>query len=348
MNHITLNKERSIHSIKTALAVLIGFVLTKTIHLPVDQWLIITIIVVMCAQVNVGSMIQKSTMRFLGTLSGSIVAMLTLTLAGTNALVSGIAITLSAIFFSYLATGKTRFSESGTLGAVTVTIILVSQTPTLTTAIGRFLEITAGILIAALVSQFILPTHARNLLRRKQTQTLRQLRSYYLATFLINQNNNDEKSYQEIDDNIIKSLIAQRKLASEALQEPFAKKTTIVIQANNLLWCEREIQRTISFMHYAYKSSPQAKNIFSNMTILNDFHDKIYSALDTMANHLEKNSYAQLSVIIPTIDPIKNVILTEKNNLSIDDATYTYTFLFCAEILIARLTYLSKLIDPRI
>jgi uncharacterized membrane protein YccC len=344
MNYLLLDKDRLTNSVKTALACLIGFIITKSTHLPVDQWLIITIIVVMCAQINVGSMIQKSTMRFLGTLAGSIVAAITLLTVGTDTVAAGCVITLSAMLFSYMATGKSNISESGTLGAVTVTIILVSQNPTLTTALGRFLEISAGILIAALVSQFILPIHARDALRRKQIQIIRLLRSYYLATFLANQNEEGSYDYHEIDEAIINSILTQRKLATEAISEPFAKKIMIVSQFSNLLWCEREMQRAITFMHHAYKSSPESKKIFSNMIILNDFHDKIGNAFETIATHLEDDTLKELEVELPSVQSIKNILRAEKNNLSQDDITYTNAFLFCAEILVARLSDLVHFI----
>lgn len=337
MKFLALEKDRVIHSIKTALACLIGFIVTKSTHLPVDQWLIITILVVMCAQVNVGSMIQKSYMRFLGTLSGSIVAIIALMTLGTNTVATGFIITLSAIVFSYFATSQTNFSEAGPLGAITVTIILISQDPTLMTAVGRFTEISFGILIAALVSQFILPIHARNLLRRKQIQTLRQLRAYYLATLLTDQSNTKKVNYHEIDESIIKSLITQRKLATEAAREPFAKKRTIVSQFSNLLWCEREMQRSITFMNHAYKSSPTIKKLFSNMNVLNDFHDKICNAFETIAISIEKNSLHELVIDIPTTQSIKNIINEETKNFSPDEIISSNGFLFCAEILIARL-----------
>lgn len=331
------DNDRLTHSIKTGLACLIGFILTKTVRFPVDQWLIITILVVMCAQLNVGSMIQKSYMRFLGTLSGSLVAALTLITLGANEVVIGTVVTCAAIFFSYLSTSQNNISESGTLGAVTTTIILIGQHPTWMTAFGRFIEISVGILIAALVSQFIMPIHARGILRRRQAQILRQLRAYYLATLLTDQSNQQNANYHEIDETIIKSLIAQRKLASEAIREPFAKKSYIVTQFSNLLWCEREMQRSITFMHHTYKSSPESKKIFSNMTMLSEFHDKVCQALEKMAAHVGKKSTLPLEVEIPSVQPIKDAMYAAKNDMTAYDVTCSNTFLFCAEILVARM-----------
>lgn len=327
-------KDRATHSIKTGLACLIGYVITKSIRLPVDQWLIITILVVMCAQLNVGSMIQKSYMRFLGTLTGSLLAALTIITLGLNNITVAIIITLSAVVFSYLATSENNISESGTLGAVTTAIILIGPNPTWMTALGRFIEISFGILIAALVSQFVLPIHARTILRRRQTQILHQLRAYYLATLLSDEN---IKEYQDIDANIIKSLIAQRKLASEAAREPFAKKALIVTRFNNLLSCEREIQRAITFMHHAYNSSHETKKIFSNRDVTREFHDKICKALEEIATHIAKKSMNEFSIEIPSTQPIKNAMQVVSADMSSHDITCANTFLFCAEILVSRM-----------
>lgn len=129
----TVNGERIIHSIKTALACLFGLALANLAQFAVDQWLIITIVVVMCGQVNVGSVLTKSKMRFLGTLSGSLIAALTLAIFDNNRMVSAIIIALSSAGFSYIATSEKNYSDAGTLGAVTVIIILIGQNPSLYT-----------------------------------------------------------------------------------------------------------------------------------------------------------------------------------------------------------------------
>src|ERR1700733_10961786 len=112
MSWIYFDTDRIIHSVKTALACLIGFAITKALHFYVDQWLIVTIIVVMCAQISVGSMIKKSYMRFIGTLSGSLVALATLLFFAQNEMAFAIVITIAALFFSYIATGEKNYSEA--------------------------------------------------------------------------------------------------------------------------------------------------------------------------------------------------------------------------------------------
>jgi len=339
-----LNNERLLHGIKTAFAVLIGFIITRFTRLPGDQWLVITILVVMCAQINVGSMLDKSTMRFLATLIGSIAATLTLFLFGTNPIAVGFVICLFALMFSYLATGPSRYREAGTLGAATTAIILIGQNPTYHTGIQRFLEISAGIFIAAFVSQFVFPIHARTHLKRDQIITLKSLRDYYIDIFLTKNKNADDAEHHKIDEDIIKSLIIQRKIAIDATREPRAKKSFIVSQFNNLLFCEREILRSITFMHHAYEMSCESRKIFSSEHVLHDFHEKVCEALQSIATHVETNRKNFLDITIPSVTPLRDVILEDKQNFTEDDEKYTSAFLFCAEILVSRLNDMVSLV----
>ncbi len=330
-----LEKIRVIHSVKTALACLLGYFVTKTIHFPIDQWLVITVLVVMCAQINVGGMLQKSYMRFFGTFAGSLFAALIIFFLGTKPIILGSAIGLAAIIFSYFATSKSSISESGTLGGVTVAIILIGTDPTVFTAAERFTEITIGIVIAALVSQFILPIHARSLLRDKQVETLRQLHQYYVATLTID--DSTEHQYLEIDDAVAKSLITQRRLVTEALREPFAKKENVVTHFYNLLRCERDMLRAITFMHRIEKESPASKQLFSSQDAKSMFHDKVNEAFEKVAVHLENKTKTPLILDPPNIELIKNIVTSNQKDLNDNDITYARAYLFCAEVVSNRL-----------
>lgn len=326
------------------LAVIIGFIITKCTHLPADQWLIITILVVMCAQINVGSMIQKSIMRFIGTLSGSVIGMLTILLFGNAPSSHIIVITLATLYFSYLATGQSRLSDAGTLGAVTVVIILINPNPTLILGLHRTLEILLGIVIAALISQFVLPIHARTYLRRDQVETFKKLRNLYFENFLAKHKDPNSNDHFILDEQLIKSLIAQRKLAVDAAREPFGKKAFIVTRFANLLACEREILRAIDFMHHAFSQSTESKKIFSSELVLHTFHEKICLVFETIADHLKTNRKKELMVNIPDIQLLRDVISADRANMTEEDITHTSTFLFCAEVLVDRLRDLVEFI----
>jgi len=332
--------DRFIHSIKTALAVLIGFGITRLIHFHVDQWLVITILVVMCAQMNVGSILQKSYMRFLGSLAGSLIAVFALTFLGSNFIATIIVISLATLFFSYIATSQKPYNDAGTLGVVTVAIILIGPNPSLTTAAERFLEISIGILIAALVSQFILPIHARSHLRVNQSRTIRLLRDYYQLTLCTDFQTDITKQNQNLDEEIVKFLITQRKLATDASRELLSKTYNTKLFKQSL-WCEKEILRSMIFMHHAYLASDRVKELLNALSTLKSFNQQVLESLEEIAKKLSTRIDKDISP--PNILLLKESIHSMIKILTPDEITYVEAFLFSAEILCARIETLISL-----
>lgn len=335
-----MDNERLIHGIKTALACVLGFLVTRSVHFPVDQWLIITILVVMCAQLNVGSMLQKSTMRFLGTLIGTIIAILTLLIFSSNPIPNAAVVTVAAFIFSYIATGKSQFSEAGPLGAVTIAIILLNQHPTILTGFERFIEISIGILIAALVSQFILPIQARAHLRRNQAATLKKLRDYYFSTLMRHEDQDINLTEQDMDEAIAQSLITQRKLAKDSVNEYFSKAFNLKY-FQQLLWCEKEILRSIVFMHHALQMSSAKSQEFIQQPQLITFNRAVCQTLEEIASNIETQSSKKIN--LPNIQILKNAFSHENQSVAAEDIFYVNAIIFCAEILIERLAELIKL-----
>jgi uncharacterized membrane protein YccC len=331
--------ERLIHSIKTALACLLGLALTIEFGSYRGPWLVISIIVVMCAQINVGSMVQKSSMRLLGTLCGSIIAALCIWFFPSDYYVYSIITAIAVAIFSFFATGQSKLHDAGTLGAVTVAIILIGHDPTMTVAWSRFVEISIGILLAGLISQVLFPVHARTHLRNGQAETLRQLSLFYSATLLNESSEKNESHYIELDEAIVKSLIEQRKLAKDAGRELFGSAFNMG-QFNQYLWYAREILRSMTFMHLAYNASAACKNVFSGTKAITDFQQQISRVLTDIASGIENNHMP--TILLPSLTPIKNII-AENHTLSEDDQVYCHAFLFCAEILTDNLRQLSKL-----
>lgn len=335
--------ERIIHSIKTAIACLIGMLLIKLIGLPLDQWLVITIVVVMSGQINVGSVVTKSYMRFLGTLAGSLLAVITISIFGTDAIAIELVVAASAMLFSYIATSEKSYSEAGTLGAVTVIVILIGQHPTITTATHRCFEISLGILIAALVSQFVSPIRARNHLRRTQALTLEQLSEYYFDTLMTEPTPYGVKQYRDLDESIVKLLSSQRSLAKQASREPFAGFDSE--QFSQILRCEKEVFRSIVCMHYAYDILPAGRKILTNLAPIKEFHSFMCLALENIAYCTRQKDFSHTTVTIPSLHPIRKSLQDLSAAHSSEDLVYINGFLFCAEILTVHLTELVILLS---
>lgn len=324
--------EHFIHSVKTVIACLLGLMLSRTVGLPADQWVVITIIVVMCAQIYVGSVMQKAYLRFLGTLIGCLFAAFTLLFLGDTPLALATAISLSSFIFSYLATKYENFTYAGTLGAVTTAIIMLGQHPTLIVALERFLEISLGVLIAALVSQFVLPIHARTHLRYAQATTLRQLRNYYQDTMDNMQGKEKTLHYQELDESIVKSLLKQRQLAKESLGERlglgFSKEYFV-----QSLYYEREILRAMTFMHHAITHVQKAALLFLQTPAGKEFNAGILSSLAILIKVIESDEFEPAPLHIPTIEAFKKELNEHNDNFAQEERIYVDGFLFSAEIL---------------
>ncbi len=337
-----INIERFIHSIKTCVACILAFGLTRIISFPADQWVVITVIVVMCAQIYVGSVIQKSYLRFLGTLTGCLFAALMLILYGHTALSIAATIGIATFIFSYIATGQENLVYAGTLGAVTTAIIMLGENPTITFAAERFLEISIGIFIAAMVSQFILPIHARTHLRRAQTDTLTKLRDYYEIVMCRADDMENPFNCQDLDEAIVKTLLKQRQLAKESKREPLARAFD-PYHFTRTLYLERELLRAITFMHTALAHVQKAKKVFMQSEKVKAFNQAILKSLDTLKVAASSDTPPQDAINIPSLISIQDDLQHAIEMPSREEMIYIDGLLFSAEIVLSSLKKLAEL-----
>lgn len=342
MLNLGLNFERLIHSTKAAIAAILGILLTHLLGIPTDQWIVITIIVIMCAQLYVGSVRHKAYLRYIGTLIGCLLAAFTLVTFGHTSMAILVSIALSTFVFSYIATGQEDLGYAGTLGAVTTTIIMLGIDPSLSFAAQRFLEISAGIFIAAFVSQFIFPIRASTHLRRSQAKTLGQLRDYYKESMITYPTTQEAFDHQELDENIVKSLLKQRKLAKESATESFTSAFDATHFAQSLYF-EREILRAITFMHHALMQIKQINLLFNQSKQTSTFNESTTQALNTLIRAIETKNISNQSIRMPSLELLKGEFQNNISIISHEDLTYIYGFFFSAEIMVNSLTELSKL-----
>lgn len=334
--------ERLIHSTKTAIACLVGFLLTKLIGLKSDQWIIITIIVVMCAQIYVGSVVQRAYWRFIGTLAGCLLATSAILLLGTSPVVTGITIGLAGFIFSYLATGRESLAYVGTLGAVTTTIILIGQTPTVLFAVERFLEISIGILIATLISQLVLPIHAGAHLRRAQGAALEKLRDFYSACLIHYITDPEALEKVDFDEEIVRSLSKQRQLAKEAAREPlgpFYDQMELI----QTLHYEKELLRSIDFMRNALIHIKHGSTPFAKSEAFQAFNQATVLALNTIIRVAYGSEPSKEHIHTPDLGSIQKVL---RHNIAADsheNMIYIDGFLFSAERMTHSLVKLAKI-----
>ncbi|MGC1855010.1 MAG: FUSC family protein [Candidatus Aquirickettsiella sp.] len=257
-----LDSDRLVHSLKTAIALLFGLLISYLFKLPLQgRWVVITILVVMCAQSRVGAILQKSYMRFLGTVIGASFAGLTLWLIYPNVALTILILCLATAVFSYIADSPSTWSEAGPLGAVTLIIIVISPNPNFYTVMSRFLEINLGIIIALLVSRFIWPLHSRTQLRYILIDTLQNLKDLAQKLEEFRPISDDHEKPQEFFENkILNNIGIQKKLFKEVMSESFGR-SNLSETFKNILDAEREILRCITLMRNGLMN-------FSDQTIL--------------------------------------------------------------------------------
>jgi uncharacterized membrane protein YgaE (UPF0421/DUF939 family) len=339
----SFDSERLAHSLKTAIACLVALALTKLLGFKTSPWIVITTIVVMCAQLYVGSVLNKAYLRFLGTLVGCLFAVATLATFGSTGVAIAFAICLSTFVFSYIATEQENYSYAASLGAVTTAIIMLGQQPTLTIAAERFFEIVIGIVIATLISQFILPIHARTHLRRAQALTLEQLRDYYIACMVTQRAYIDVQAFQELDEGIIKSLTKQRQLAKESVREHLAEAFHPE-QFMQTLHNERELLRAIDFMRLASMGVTKSAALFQSAALV-AFNESTVQALNTLITALQsEEGKPRGEISLPCVQTLKQgldqiTIKTDK-----EDAMYLDGFVFAAEVVATSLKNLGQLL----
>ncbi|WP_395946937.1 FUSC family protein [Caedibacter taeniospiralis] len=166
-----------INALKAVLASAIAYLLGRVLGdwLNIEQmysWIVITVLVVMSSQPNIGGALEKAKMRFLGTVIGSGCSIIVILIFPTQwiaQMVLGLCLIAIGVF---TATNSSKYTYAGVLGAVTVAIILFGSSVNLETACYRTLEVLIGIIIAIIVNRYFFPIHAHKRIYQSFTDTI--------------------------------------------------------------------------------------------------------------------------------------------------------------------------------
>jgi len=279
-----INYYRVIHSFKTALACLIGLGIEEYFGWPSGHWIPITTMVVMSAQKHFGGAVHKAFMRFLGTFGGVLLAIIALWLFGDHIVVVFCTIFIASIIFAYIASSHGDIGYAGTLGGVTILVILTSKHAGMEVAVQRGFYIFIGIVIALLVSRFVYPIHARDRFRYHVAATLRNLsRLYFLA---IQMKETPEDKSTELSLTITNDIVSQPRLIHEAVvgSRAFAAKKPIF---NEILKGEQNLSRLINLMHVNLREASESIDVERELETVAKLHSIIGDGLTYMADCFE-------------------------------------------------------------
>lgn len=223
--------EHFINAFKTVLACSIGFSAIHLLKLPSSQWVIITILIVMTAQIHFGGAVQKAYLRLLGTVVGALIAGAALYFFNADNIfaISSI-ILISAFMFSFLGGLSPAMGQSMTLGSVTVPIILLSPNVTLSFAFLRMGEILLGIFIALFINLLVFPLHAKHKLNALLIKNMKELKNY---------NSNSEKIMMD-------NFARAQQLLEDASREPGVNKK----HYHAILLHQKRLFRAVSLLEY--------------------------------------------------------------------------------------------------
>jgi uncharacterized membrane protein YgaE (UPF0421/DUF939 family) len=321
---MSLSLPKVIHGFKTALACVIGYLLYLFTPLPQAQWIIITILVVMSAQTTVGGILIKAKMRMLGTILGATASVLIIILSKGDSTGIGIGLFFSIMIFTYIASRPGDVNYVGTLGSVTVAIILLNNEISLTMAGERFIEITLGIVLSFLVSYFVFPIRAHTLFINNLAETINQLCRHF-----------EHSSFPDDDEKMLGIFFQQKRLIYETgLELGKARKDKPVFK--KVFDIERRIYRAINMMLYTKRGmDEESANLY--IKNLRAPLSECFQALSSSA----KTGILQPVQIGGDLDRLHQKVTEEIKEMSPTDE-HQYAFLFSLKFLISELKNLNE------
>lgn len=324
---------------------MIGVFIDKYYDLPSGQWIPITVMVVMSAQVHFGGALRKAYLRFLGTASGIISTIIVLYLFGNSTEVVLIASFIFCMFFTYVASSVENISYAGTLGGVTMLLTLTGQQASIEIAMQRGLYILLGIVIALLVSRFIFPIHARDRFRVRVVTTLRNLCKLYEKVVKM-----DFDPKQKNIDTKLDAIVAydisfdQPQLISEAASGhiKFANNKHLFKQ---LVDSEHKLNRLINLMYINLCENQNNESTKECLSNFSDAHKIIGKTFMYLADCFENVTIPKsiLCADEEVSDVAQNIEQYIKNNKS-NNIIFNCSFIFLMEQILKELENTSELI----
>ena len=332
------NKYAVINAIKASIAAgiayLVGLCLGRV--LDIEQmylWMVITVLVVMSTQPNLGGALDKALMRFLGTIIGALVAITLTVILPKNLLILGML--PFVVFCVYIAGASSRYSYAGTLSGITLIIIILNKNPSLQVAILRATEISLGITIALVVNRFIYPIRAETRLKQSYAKAVLQIRDFFDILF-VERNDNHRKLRESLFHEFAKHL----SLIKELKYEKSAKSV-------------REFEKMSLYIRRLYRymivicefiDSKSGNDTFLRLKddkIFAEFNNQIINSLSNIAEGIKKRQRISYKHIISFE---KHILPLLKNKY--DNETFLFfikMFLQSLEKLVIEYNYILQL-----
>ncbi len=210
----------SIHALKAGIAFMIAYIVYLSVpHKGMMlQWLFITIVVVMASNSALGMQVHKSIGRIWATLLGAALA-IAISFTPHLPIVLPIFLFIAVVVFIYIAVAYDKYTYMASMGLITFTLITISTKPTLHYAIDRTAEILLGIIIALLVSRFIIPIRSIKLVTQRDMINLGRLVDLYKFVLIDRRDRFNDDTVIKLESKVISSINIQSQLSSNLKYE---------------------------------------------------------------------------------------------------------------------------------
>lgn len=244
-----LDKGKIIRTWRLSLTCIFLFLIGWYYEIPESSWSLVTIWFVMYEYNTVGGVLNKSKLRFWGTLISAVYGIIIIYLCGNDLIINILALIAGLFFYSYWFMGSDK-TYTGTIGAVTLTIVLLNYNA-VELAILRAFNVILGIIVSVFMICFFYPQYSRDLLLKMQIGWLNQIIEIIKKCIDIEDKNSFDLSDQiyNLEFNFLADLSTYTRLVSEAQMEtrhlPFFSSQNRVIKDKF-----QHLFRLLSTMHF--------------------------------------------------------------------------------------------------
>lgn len=317
---INFRNPQFLRSARLVIAAIVGILITKLSSIQHSVWIVISIIVVLYDQSTVGGTIQKGIFRASATILSAIISIFTIYVFHNNLLINEIVSVIGIFLYGYFFMG-TKKSYIGSIGGVTLAILLLSSIGDANAAISRATTIVIGVILAALTMIFFFPQYANKTKNQILVHLLSQLENR-LSNFM-----NKNISLEELHTDFViyeRGYIQQLAQINRLMEESkFEIKIFHKKYLNNKLYQDmilhfRRINRlTGVLVHHLSDNKPRFDNNVA--IVLNTIIEEIMSIKHFILKNMRKDQ-KQFSDLNLTIDTNNHevifIIQTAKHILS--------------------------------
>ena len=168
-----IDRGKTIRTWRLALTCIFLFFISWYYKIPESSWSLVTIWFVMYEYTTVGGVLNKSMLRFSGTVISALYGITIIYLCGNDPFINIFALVAGLFFYTYWFMGNDK-TYTGTIGAVTLTIVLLNYND-IEVAILRVFNVLLGIIASVFMIRFFYPQYARNHLIETQINWFNQL-----------------------------------------------------------------------------------------------------------------------------------------------------------------------------